>query len=172
MKLDFKIDRLTHSLEDVITGDILLSEILPLEKADLKIISKKSGWKFNWGKDFSNPYVRIYKLILQNQSAIIQGLISLTIETDHVFMNLIETAPHNYGQSKKYYGVLGNLVAFACKLSFENGFDGCIAFVAKTKLIPHNEKELGARILWGQRMTIETNASISLINRYFPEFFK
>jgi len=56
-------------------------------------------------------------------------------------------------------------------LSFEKGFEGCMAFIAKTKLIPHYEKELGAELLWGQRMSIETNASINLINRYFPKFF-
>lgn len=176
MQLDFEIDRLTHSLEDTATGDILLTEVLPLEKADLKFISKKSGWKFDWKKEFSDTDNQTYKLILQNQSKIIQaeiiqGLISFTIEVDHIFMNLIETAPHNYGKSKKYYGVMGNLVAFGCKLSFEKGCEGCMAFIAKTKLIPHYKKELGAELLWGQRMSIETNASISLIKRYFPEFF-
>ena len=45
MLLDFEIDKLTHSLEDVTTGDILLTEVLPLEKADLKDITKKFGWK-------------------------------------------------------------------------------------------------------------------------------
>ena len=171
MQLDFEIDKLTHSLEDAITGDIFLSEVLPIEKADFKVISKKLGWKFNWKSEFSDPNKQIYKLVLQNQSEIIQGLISFTIELDHIFMNLIETAPHNFGQSKKYYGVMGNLVAFGCKLSFEKGFEGCMAFIAKTKLISHYEKELGAKLLWGQRMSIETNASINLINRYFPDFF-
>jgi hypothetical protein len=171
MQLSFEIDKLTRSLEDATTGDILLSEVLSLKRADLKLISKKSGWKFNWEKEFSNPNRQTYKLILKNQSEVIQGLISFTIEIDHIFMDLIETAPHNYGQSKKYYGVMGNLVAFGCKLSFEKGFEGCMAFIAKTKLIPHYEKELGAELLWGQRMSIETNAAINLIKKYFPEFF-
>jgi len=171
MYLDFEIDKLTHSLEDVTTGNILLTDVLPLEKTDLKVISKKTGWKFNWKTEFSNPNKQTYKLILQNQSKVIQGLISFTIDIDHVFMNLIETAPHNYGQGKKYYGVMGNLVAFGCKLSFEKGFEGCMVFIAKTKLIPYYEKELGAELLWGQRMLIETNASINLIKKYFPEFF-
>lgn len=42
----------------------------------------------------------------------------------YVEMHLIETAPHNYGQSKQFLGVVGNLVAFACKVSFDLGFDG------------------------------------------------
>ena len=48
MPFDFEIDKLTHSLEDTTTGNVLLTDVLPLEKADLKVILKKSGWKFNW----------------------------------------------------------------------------------------------------------------------------
>jgi len=171
MLLDFEIDKLTHSLEDTSTGSVLPTEVLPLEKADLKDISKKSGWKFNWKTEFSDSNKQVYKLILQNQPRIIQGVICLTNETDHIFMPLIETAPHNFGKTKKYFGVAGNLVAFACKLSFEKGFDGYVSFKAKTKLIPHYSKTLGAKVLYGQYMEIATPESIKLIKDYFPEFF-
>ena len=52
MQFDLEIDKLTHSLEDTITGNILLTEVLPLGNADLKVITKKSGWKFNWKTEF------------------------------------------------------------------------------------------------------------------------
>ena len=100
MQLDFEIDKLTHSLEDATTGNILLTEVLPLAKADLKDISKKSGWKFNWKTEFVTTEKQVYKLILLNQPNIIQGLICLINETDHIFMSLIETAPHNFGKTK------------------------------------------------------------------------
>jgi len=41
MQFDLEIDKLTHSLEDAQTGEILLTEVLPLEKTDLKILTKK-----------------------------------------------------------------------------------------------------------------------------------
>jgi hypothetical protein len=170
MQLDFEIDKLTHSLEDASTGCILLTEVLPLEKADLKVISKKLGWKFDWKTEFLATEKQIYKLILQNRPEVIQGLICLTNEIDHIFMPLIETAPHNFGKTKKYLGVAGNLVAFACKLSFEKGFEGYVSFKAKTKLIPHYSETLGATILYGQYMEIATPASLKLIKDYFPEF--
>ena len=88
---------------------------------------------------------------------------------DHIFMPLIETAPHNFGKMKKYLGVSGNLVAYGCKLSFELGFDGYLAFIPKTKLIAHYEKTLGA-VLFRQRMFIQTQAAINLIKHYYPEF--
>jgi len=48
MQFDLEIDKITHSLEDTQTGEIFPTEILPLNKTELKDISKKSGWKFNW----------------------------------------------------------------------------------------------------------------------------
>ena len=52
-------------------------------------------------------------------------------------MNLLESAPFNVGKKKLYEGVSGNLVAFACKLSFQKGFEGYVAFTSKTNLIKH-----------------------------------
>jgi len=169
--IDIEIDKLTHSLEDASTGCILLTEVLPLAKADLENISKKSGWIFNWKTEFSNQNKQVYKLVLQKEPKIIQGLICFEKKSDHIFMPLIETAPQNLGKTKKYFGVAGNLVAFGCKLSFESGFEGYIAFESKTKLISHYEKTLGAKVLFGQHMELDTNASIKLIKDYFPEFF-
>jgi hypothetical protein len=63
--------------------------------------------------------------------------------------------------------VAGNLVAFACRLSFQRGFDGFVAFDAKTKLIVHYEKTLGAVHFRGQRMIIPTHAAKVLIDKYF-----
>ena len=171
MQLDFEIDKLTHSLEDTTTGEIFSTMVLPLEKADLKLVTKNLGWKFNWNTEFIAAEKQIYKLILQKEPKIIQGLICFEKRDDHIFMPLIETAPHNLGKIKKYFGVAGNLVAYGCKLSFENGFDGYVSFMAKTKLIPHYEKTLGATVLHGQYMEIATIASIKLIKDYFPEFF-
>ena len=82
-------------------------------------------------------------------------------------MNLLESAPYNIGAHKIYEGVAGNLVAYACKISFQRGFDGYVAFTAKTKLIDHYEKTLGANHFKNQRMIIETQASKILVEKYF-----
>ena len=73
----------------------------------------------------------------------------------------------NKGKSKLYYGVPANLVAFACKISFDNGYDGFVAFDSKSALIKHYEQSLGATHFKGQRMFIEIEATIKLINRYY-----
>ena len=164
---DFIIDRLTNSILNTISGDSFPTEVSILTKSDLKNITKKNGWNFNWKAEFKNEKSEQYKLTIINNPNIIQGLLSITIENDHVFMDLVESAPYNIGQNKLYEGVAGNLVAFACKVSFQKGFDGYIAFTAKTQLIKHYEKTLGAFHFKNQRMIIDTRASKKLVEKYF-----
>lgn len=64
-------------------------------------------------------------------------------------------------------GVPGNLVAFACRLSFQRGSEGFVSFNAKTNLIEHYIKTLGAYHFGGHLMVIETNNANKLISKYF-----
>jgi hypothetical protein len=104
--------------------------------------------------------------IIHNPS-IIQGLLSIQKESDHIYMKMLENAPFNTGKNKLYEGVAGNLVAYACKLSFQYGFGGFVAFTAKTKLIEHYEKTLKAIHIGGHRMIIPTEPSRILVQKYF-----
>lgn len=61
----------------------------------------------------------------------------------------------------------GNLVAFACRLSFQRGFEGNVSFISKTKLVDHYIKTLGAIHFGGGLMIIETRAALKLIDKYF-----
>ena len=82
-------------------------------------------------------------------------------------MNLLEAAPHNFGENKIYEGVAGNLVAFACKLSFDLGYDGYVAFEPKTQLIEHYQKSLKAQLISNKRMILDTKAANFLVMKYF-----
>ena len=66
-----------------------------------------------------------------------------------------------------YEGVAGNLVAFAYKISFQKGYEGFVAFTAKTKLIKHYEETLGAYHFMNQRMIIDSEAAKFLVKKYF-----
>jgi len=46
-------------------------------------------------------------------------------------------------------------------------FKGFVAFTAKTKLIDHYEKTLGAYLFKNQRMIIDTQAARILVEKYF-----
>jgi hypothetical protein len=138
-----------------------------LTLSDLKQVTKINGWNFNWKAELKDNRKEVFKLTIPHNSEIIQGLLSLTIESDHIYMHLLENAPFNSGQKKLYEGVAGNLVAHACKLSFQKSFDGFVAFTAKTKLFEHYQKSLGAYTLSGHRMIIPTEAAQILIDKYF-----
>ena len=165
--LDFDVDKLTRSIENVITGDSFSTEISTLQLTDLSRLTKKNNWLFDWKKELMSNDREVYKLTIQNNPGIIQGLVSLKIETDHVYMYLIESAPFNKGRNKIYLGVPANLVAFACRLSFQKGYDGFLAFHSKSKLVDHYTKTLGAKHHGGQLMIIDTDAAKNLIEKYF-----
>jgi len=127
-KISQKIDSLTNSIVNIVTGDSFDTDVTKVEKSELKTLKK--AWKFDWYKEFSQGTV--FKLTIKDNPNIIQGLMSLIDGKDHVFMRLIESAPFNQGKNKMYEGVPGNLVAYACKLAFDNGYDGYVAFEPKT----------------------------------------
>jgi hypothetical protein len=165
--IDLEIDELTNSIKNVISGDSFSTDVTRISKVDLKSITKKNGWQFDWKLELSYPERDVYKLTIVNNQTIIQGLISLEVKSDHVYMHLVESAPFNKGKTKVYSGVPGNLVAFACKLSFQRGHDGNVAFVAKSQLIDHYIETLRAVHFGGRLMIIDTNAALELIHRYF-----
>lgn len=165
--LDFIIDKLTNSIENVVTGDSFGTDIALASMDDLKLVTKKNGWNFNWKYELRQPQREVYKLTISNNPKVIQGLMSIEIRSDHIYLHLLESAGFNKGKSKMYVGVPGNLVAFACRLSFQRGFEGNISFIAKTQLIKHYEDTLGAFHFGGRIMIINTQAAIKLIDRYF-----
>ncbi|HEY5393315.1 MAG TPA: hypothetical protein VIJ57_14425 [Hanamia sp.] len=164
--VDIEIYKLTNSIENIVCGDIFDTEVFQLFIKDVKQINKLD-WQFEWQEQLKFKDRETYKLIIKNNPKVIQGLISLSDRGDHIYMNLIESAKFNKGKAKMYMGVPGNLVAFACKLSFEKGYEGYIGFDAKTALIKHYQETLFATHFKGTKMMIETPAAHRLIIQYF-----
>jgi hypothetical protein len=167
--LDFEVDKLTNSIENIVTGDSFATDITIISISDLKTVIKKNGWQFDWRLELKQPERDVYKLTIVNNQSVIQGLISLEVKSDHVYMHLLESAPFNKGKTKVYAGVPGNLVAFACKLAFQRGHEGNVSFFSKTQLVQHYIDTLDAVHIGGRTMLIYTNAALKLINKYFPK---
>jgi hypothetical protein len=163
--ISIEIDALTNSIQNRITGEIFETNVSELSIDELREVE---NWQFNWLKE--SRYFNIYKLTTTAAPTVIQGLMSIEVKQGFVFMSLIETAPHNFGSDKEYLGIAGNLVAFACKTSFENGFGGFISFVSKSQLIAHYQKTLKAEVLFGMNMVIKTPAASELVRQYFKNF--
>jgi hypothetical protein len=165
--LDFEVDRLTNSIVNTLTGETLDTEVVKMSKNEFII---QSDWEFDWMQELKKTDREIFKLVSLKNPEAIHALISLAPFNDHVWIHLIESAKFNRGKSKVFDGAPANLVAFAAKLSFEIGFDGYVLFAAKSKLIEHYEKMLGAKRLYGTRMFIDTPAALRLVRRYFKDF--
>ena len=168
--LNFRIDKLTSSIESTNTGEIKATKITIVEQTELRRFNKKGSWLFDW-KNLHKEYPNcsVYKLTTIDFEDETQGLIACENRQNFLFIVLIENAPLNRKPTKKYLGVLGNLVAFVCKLSFEKGFDVIVAFDAKTKLIDHYKSVLKASHIGRGRMMINTPESRELVDKYFSK---
>lgn len=162
MEVDILIDGFTDCLVERGTGKQVETEyrlrVMPIKPRDYK------GWKFDWSKTEKNGY-NIYELFLANDE-IVQGRISLRIDGGVADVDIVETAPHNFGHNGKYQGVGGHLFAIACQISLEAGCDGFVAFTAKSDLITYYKKVLNAQVARGQRMYINEAAADILIEQY------
>ena len=164
--LDFVIDKLTNSIENISTGEVFDTIVVRLISKDSKIIIK-SEWQFDWSKELNDKTKEVYKLTTEHNPTIIQGLLSIEDKEDHIFMHLIESSKFNKGKNKIYLGIPGNLVAFACKISVDRGYEGFLAFDAKSALIKHYQETLHATHFRGLRMYIDTKVALRLISQYF-----
>lgn len=106
-ELDFLVDKLTNSIENVVTGDSFQTVVSLVSTNDLKTITKKKGWLFNWKFEHKQPEREVYKLTIAGNENVVQGLMCIEIKQDHVYMHLVENAPFNRGTAKMYAGVPG-----------------------------------------------------------------
>jgi hypothetical protein len=169
---DFHIDKVTECIEEVSTGKIFDTDILRVTREDLKAVLKKNGWNFPWKSYVKLEERHVYKLVkLKDPAQEIQGLLSFQIMSDFIEMHHVENAPHNIGSKKQYAGVCANMVAFACKVSFDLKFEGFVSFLAKTALIGHYKNTLGATQVFNTaRMIIYPEAAGILVNSYYKNY--
>ena len=163
--IEIEIDKLTNSIVNVISGDILQTEFHKVNKKEIR----KKDWLFNWHRELKNDKVNVYKMTIKDNLLIIQGLLSFIVGDGFIFVNLAESAKFNRGKGKIYEGVGGNMFAFACKKSMDMGFGGYVSFIAKTALIAYYRKTLGAEPTSGQRMYIGKESAEKLVKQYFKK---
>ena len=164
------IDKFTPCLEDAKTGMIVPTTYRRITKEERKNLR---GWKFDWNDPSLNE-ADVYKLTRKGESEA-QGLIALTkFEKDRaIYVNIVESAPHNLGKNKRFNGVGGHLYAIAVQRSLESGYGGFVFMDAKNmELVKHYKETLGA-VLLGRpheyRMFIDEEAAQRLMNFYHLE---
>ena len=151
---------------DILNNKLLEAEIVSLEKNDIPL--KKDGWSFNWRQLSKHKNSQSYVLKLTNSLKSVEGALLLKIEEEMLIMDVLEVAPHNIGNEKRYDYIAGSLIAYACKESFkiEGSYKGFLTFVSKTNLIDWYVEKYGAELALGQRMFIDWKNGKRLIEKY------
>ncbi len=152
---------------DVISGNEIDAVISRASLKDMPL--KKNGWQFSWRTLYKAEAVQIFKLSIKS-SSVVEGLFMFSVMNgEMVYMNNIEIASHNLGTEGKYDRVAGCLIAFGCLKSFElgrNNYEGYLTFESKTKLISLYQDKYGATLAIGQRMFIDPNAGLHLMEKF------
>lgn len=107
----------------------------------------------------------VYKLQV-GQDPTIQGLVAFRPTPGAMECTNMEICETNKHGKPVYNGVGKAMVALCCKVSFDEGLDGCIYFDAKNRLIPYYRR-FGARHFFGLRMGFEQKEAMKLIDLYF-----
>ena len=165
--ISIEIDKLTNSIEEAATGKSVATHVGRVLPEDRLI--RKKDWRFDWIKELDQPRHEVYALTADPHPGVMHGLISIEDKGDHIHMHLLESARFNQGKGKLFLGVPSNLVAHACRISFERGHGGVVAFIAKTKLRQHYIDTLGAEVLRGDRLFISAMRATELVKRYFDQ---
>ena len=87
--IDVRIDKLTNSILNTISGDSFLTEVTATGKSDFKTVTKKNDWNFNWSAEFKMHDRKVYKLTIKDNLNIIQGLASISDYHDHFYLHLV-----------------------------------------------------------------------------------
>ena len=168
-EIDEPIDGLTSSIVHQSSGQVFpttiaaYGDLAPNQRAALV------RWRFDWSVEVARTGRDVVAL-LAGASDIVQGLMSMETAKGFILVHLLESAPHNVGQNKLYRGIPGNLFAYASSRSFALGFDGFVAFEAKTELIEHYKLSLGAeQVGSSSRMIIAMPSALELVKQYFQE---
>jgi hypothetical protein len=155
---------------DVQNDQLVKAEIVV--PAPNEIPLKKDGWNFNWRELSKEKKSRMFILRTIGLNRSVEGALQLKTENEMLIMNALEIAPHNIGRKNKRYDcIAGCLIAFACKESFKmkSVYKGFLTFMAKTRLIKWYSKKYGASIGLGQRMYIDSEIGLKLINEYLEK---
>ncbi|MBD5498409.1 MAG: hypothetical protein HDR11_11685 [Lachnospiraceae bacterium] len=162
MEVDILIDRITDCLIDTRTGEEVETEYrmreVPIRSKDNK------GWKFDWSITEKNGY-DIYELFLKGDDTV-QGRISVKVDGGVADVDIVETAPHNYGHAGIYEGVGAHLFAIACQVSLNAGYGGFVAFTSKSDLVKYYKEKLNAGVFRDRRMYLDEDAAQILIDKY------
>jgi hypothetical protein len=164
--IDIVIDEITDCLIERASGQNVETTV-----EQVSFNWRPRGWKFDWSipeKQGSSVFALKVK---GDSDDVVQGLIAFHEDEDNLcfFGDLLESNSQNIGKYGTFVGVGAHLTAFVCKLAKEAGYDAYY-FKAKTQLINHYVKTLGARQIGSTPMMCILEPEFGqLINTYYKK---
>ncbi|MCD1259270.1 hypothetical protein B5M42_010515 [Paenibacillus athensensis] len=110
-----------------------------------------------WSNELAVPSREVYKLVDEAEDRI-QGGISISDADDHIYIHLLEAAPHNRYRgcfTRIFVNVARLLIAFAGGLSNIYGCEGFLALTPKTNLVSYYRQKFRAFDLPQRKMGID-----------------
>ena len=156
---------------DLLTQCLIRTKDNKIVKTEVKEINTQyynfKDWEFNWIEE-SKKGNKILGLFAENYENKERQLLEVVLVEIAPFNN--RHNPKNILKSKEYLGVGGHLFAEIARISFEKGYDGYVSFLAKTNLIEHYKKTLGAKQLSYIEMYIDDEAAMKLVKKYYGKY--
>lgn len=125
----------------VAIGEKVEAAIERLSVQEVQRLKGSDKFLFDWSTEAKNE---VYRISLVGEQDVL-GLISLidVSEELRIHINLIESSKENQGNTKQYDYIPGCLIAFACQMAFEKGYDGFVSLIPKTQLIDYYRNKFG-----------------------------
>jgi hypothetical protein len=151
---------------EVLSGEIHLVEVLPVENTDYKSLSK-SRYHFNWKEEKTEE---VYKLVMEGQKDIL-GLVSIERITSEwrVHIRLLAVSKENLGNGKVFNNIAGNLIAHVSRIAVaEFGELACVSLRPKSSIAQHYINKYNMNVT-GMTLSLEVPEILNLINYYDHE---
>jgi len=131
--------------------------------SELTQLQNNSSFVFDWSLEKDQE---VYKIRFHDDTKVL-GLISLMdIPKElRVHIQLLEASQENVGKNKEVRNIPGCLIAFACRLAYERGYDGFVSLTPKTQLIKYYMDTYGF-VPMGKQLVVFLTSSKHLINKY------
>ena len=114
--------------------------VLPVVEIDYKLLTRKNFW-FSWERE---KKLEVYKLLIEGGNEIIGAMSLDFIDAEgRVHIHLLAASRSNVGRNKKYSGIAGCLIAFACRQAMVRYTEPCVSLIPKTTLKSYYMKEYG-----------------------------
>lgn len=155
------------NIVELSTGKTFPIEILSLESADYKSLSKKRYF-FDWKKEKEQ---NIYKLVIKGDNDIL-GLISFEIipEEWRIHIRLLTVSEENKGKNKNFDKIAGNLICYVSKIAIREFAEmACISLKPKTAIYQHYIDKYRMNIT-GATLSLEVPEILTLIKEYESEY--